>query len=158
MGLEQRISAVSEADDADVAETLLSRLCDAHDVLTDAMAALDRITSAPLDPVSMPRARWRLSAANRTRRAVWQDCYHYLLPLVDQATAVALTELKSRDIAMARSSAQHITRWPSHAVKREWDAYCEASRAIRARMSAAIDFEQRLVYPILRLQSLGRER
>ena len=158
MGLEQRISAASDEGEPDEAATLLSRLCDAHDVLTKAMAELDRITSAPLDPVALPGARWRLSAANRARRAVWHDCYHYLLPKVDQATAVALTQLKSRDIAMARTSAQHIARWPSHAVKREWPAYCEASRAIRARMSAAIDVEQQLVYPILSSQRLGRVR
>ena len=158
MSLEQRISAASEASDRDGAATLLARLCDAHDLLVDALAAIERLTSAPLDPVALPSARWRLSAANRARRAVWHDCYYHLLPLVDQATAVALTEMKSRDIAMARSSAQHIARWPSHAVKREWQAYCEASRAIRGRMSAAIDVERRLVYPILRLQHLGRGR
>jgi len=156
MELEQSFAAATAARHPDgTAAVLLSRLRDAHAVLTDAMAALDRLTCEPLDPIAVPGARWRLSAANRARREVWQDCYHHLLPLVDQATAIALTKLKSRDIAMARFSADHVARWPSHAVKRDWEAYCEASRAVRARMSAAIEVEQRLVYPILTLHRAG---
>lgn len=155
MGLFQNIASASVAPDPDGAAILLSRLRDAHEVLIDAMEALDRITRRPIDPIALPAARWRLSAANRARRAVWQDCYHHLLPLVDQATAIALTKMKSRDIEMARASAKHIARWPSHAVKREWPAYCEASRAIRARMLAAIEAEQRMVYPILTLHRVG---
>ena len=159
MELEQTIPAASAARHPDGAAALmLSRLRDAHAVLMDAMAALDRLTRSPLDPIALPSARWRLSAASRARRAVWQDCYHHLLPLVDQPTAIALTKLKSGDIAMARSSADHVARWPSHAVKRDWEAYCEASRAVRARMSAAIEVEQRLVYPILTLHRADRAR
>ena len=158
MGLIQNFVSAGAPRDPDGAAILLSRLRDAHDVLVDAMAELDRITRQPIDPVALPAARWRLSAANRARRAVWQECYHHLLPLVDHATAIALTKMKSRDIEMARASAAHIARWPSHAVKREWPTYCEASRAIRARMLAAIEAEQRLVYPILTLHRIGPGR
>ncbi len=159
MSLEQNISAAHPAP-YDFAENLLRRLGGAHEILAQAIATLERITLEPLDPTALASARWRLSAANRARRAVWEECYRHLLPLVDRPTAAALSELKTRDMAMARSSAGHLARWSARATRAEWPDYCQASRAIRGRMSAAMQAEERLLYPLLRMQcrASGRTR
>ena len=157
MSLEQNISAAHRVLH-DESANLVSRLGDAHELLAEAIAALERLTLKPLDPTALASARWRLSAANRARRAVWQDCYHFLLPLVDRPTAAALTEAKARDMDMARASAAHLARWPARAAHAEWPAYCQASRAIRARMSAAMQDGERLLTPLLRMSAPRKSR
>jgi hypothetical protein len=157
MSLEQNISAAHRVLH-DESANLVSRLGDAHELLAEAIAALERLTLKPLDPTALASARWRLSAANRARRAVWQDCYHFLLPLVDRPTAAALTELKVRDMEMARASAAHLARWPARAAQAEWPTYCQASRAIRGPMTAAMQVEMRLLAPLLQKHRVDRRR
>ena len=68
MALQQTMTAATPPHECSA--DLLSRLGDAHDLLAQAIATLERISLDPLDPTALASARWRLSAANRARRAV----------------------------------------------------------------------------------------
>lgn len=143
----------------DKSEALLSSLREAHGRLLAAMDVLDHITRQPLaDRARFPNARWRLSAASLARRALWKTCFQYLLPIVDRQAARALEAYNREDFELLAHSTAHIARWSADAVEREWPAYCNDSRTIRRLMSAAIEAEQRLLYPILRLQTLSGSR
>lgn len=94
-------------------------------------------------------ARWNISRASLARRTLWNRIHAYLLVRATGAAAVDLRKLQEGDMLLLRSSTAHVSRWTIFAVMREWAAYCEASRAIRWKMKAAIAAEQRVLYPLL---------
>jgi hypothetical protein len=80
---------------------------------------------------------------------LWSKIHTYLLDRVSQENAGDLRRLRDSDMALLRSSSEHVSKWKIETVIENWSAYCEASRAIRLNMKSAIEAEMRLLYPLL---------
>jgi hypothetical protein len=135
--------------EAERLEWQLHDLREAHVRLLAAMADLEGITRTALCDHTYMHVRFRLSAASLARRRLWQEIFRTLEPMVDEADAVVLSELREGDLQMLRLSATHVGTWTGAAVEARWSEYSEASREIRSRMARAISKEQRLLYPLL---------
>lgn len=129
---------------------MLAELKDAHAGLRRAMSDLDTLTRGPLPTRErIINSRWNLSRASLARRTLWGRIYNYLSSHAAKEDVADLGRLREDDMALLRSSSEHVARWKITTVVEEWPAYCEASRAIRGKMQAAIGAEQRLLYPML---------
>lgn len=114
------------------------------------MRELDKLTLGPLPPKEqIIDARWTISRASLARRSLWGRIYTHLSGRVSKEDEPDLRRLKDGDMALLRSSSEHVAKWYIEAIYRDWPSYCEASRAIRWKMKAAIGSEQRLLYPML---------
>lgn len=129
---------------------LLAELKDAHARLLRAMLELDTLTRGPLPAKErIIDARWNISRASLRRRTLWSRIHNYLSSHIAEENLRDVRRLQEGDMALLRSSSEHVARWKITTVVEDWPAYCEASRAIRWKMQAAIGAEQRLLYPIL---------
>ena len=150
MSLSKRVEPASGPAEDRRARDLLSRLEHAHATLIAAMAAYDEITRRPLaDRSRYIPARMRVSDANFARRKLVKQCFEYLHPIVEPATAQALEACNRDNLDSLRHSAAYFARWSTDSIEREWHAYCRASREIRARIRAEIEEDRRLLYPLL---------
>lgn len=129
---------------------LLAELRDAHKKLLQAMANLDELTRGPLPSKALIiDARWNISRASLARRTLWRGIYAHLSGRVSKEDEMDLCRLRDGDLDLLRSSAAHVSKWQIEAVVQNWAAYCEASKAIRWKMMAAMGAETRLLYPLL---------
>lgn len=114
------------------------------------MSELDELTRGPLPTKArIIDARWSISRTSLARRMLWSKIHTYLLDRVSQENAGDLRRLRDSDMALLRSSSEHVSKWKIETVIENWSAYCEASRAIRLNMKSAIEAEMRLLYPLL---------
>lgn len=129
---------------------LLNDLRAAHQTLLTAMAVVENLTDqGRADRSSYTNARWRISQCSLARRTLWMKSFRHLLPRVNAKAASDLAILQSADEEMQRESSSHVATWPSARIETDWEGYCRASRAVRTRMSACIDAEKRILYPML---------
>lgn len=129
---------------------MLVELKQAHTTLLRAMAELDTLTRGPLPTKDrIIDARWNISRASLARRTLWGRINNYLSSHGAIEDLADLRRLQEGDMVLLRSSSEHVARWKITAIVEEWPAYCEASKAIRWKMQAAIGAEQRLLYPML---------
>jgi hypothetical protein len=131
-------------------KSLLARLETAHCDLLAELRAMDVITAkATPDVGRYTSARWRLTKASRSRRAVIEDAIKQLRNRASTADMLILERLRAEDIQAVRRSSEHIYRWTNEAVMRDWAGYCQASQLIRKSMRARIGLEQQTLFPIL---------
>lgn len=129
---------------------LLAELQEAHKKLLQTMSDLDKLTSGPVPTKErVIDARWAISRASLARRLLWGRVYAHLSGCLSKEDDRDLRWLREADIALLGSSSEHVSRWKIDNVMQNWGAYCEASKAIRWRMKAAIGAEKRLLYPML---------
>lgn len=132
------------------AKVFLRQLRDAHTKLLKAMADLDTLTRGPVPPKDVViDARWSISRASLARRTLWHSIHRHLSARASEQGAIELRRLYESDMALLRSSSEHIFKWSITAVMQNWQEYCVASNAIRWKMKAAIESEQRVLYPML---------
>lgn len=121
-----------------------------HKKLLLAMSDLDKLTRGPLPTKErVIDARWNISRASLARRTHWNLIYSQLLCRAPQGDAKELRRLRENDMVLLRFSSEHVGKWAILAVMEDWPGYCEASRAIRWKMQAAIGAEQRVLYPMI---------
>ena len=136
---------------------MLSDLQKAHDELVAAMAVMDIVTRADVAERSQySSARWRLSQASLRRRTLWAAIFQHLRPRVGCRDAADLDWLQTTHLEMLHNSAAHVGKWTVDRIEADWRGYCEASRAIRWKMKAAMGAEKRILYPLLTGDALGR--
>lgn len=129
---------------------MLEELREAHQKLLAAMSDLDHLTRGPPPPKErIIDARWNISRASLARRSLWNRIHIHLSRRASKQEADDLRRLQESDMALLRSSSEHVAKWNITAIVQDWPAYCEASRTIRRKMHAAIGAEQRLLYPML---------
>jgi hypothetical protein len=123
---------------------------EAHKSLLQAMSDLDELTRGPL-PLKerIIDARWKISRASLARRTLWNAIYAHLSRDPCRDTGNAVHSLQEADTALLRSSSEHIRKWNINTIMQDWPAYCEASKALRLKMKAAIEVEKRLLYMVL---------
>jgi hypothetical protein len=80
---------------------------------------------------------------------LWGKIHAYLLHGPRNVDAAELRHLQESDIALLRLSTAHVSEWQIDTVVTNWAAYCDASRALRGKMSDALQSEMRLLYPLL---------
>lgn len=129
---------------------MLTELRKAHETLLKAMSDLDELTRGPL-PLRerVIQARWHISRASLARRTAWNRIHAHLAAGVGREESADLRRLQESDIALLRSSSEHISKWNIDTVMEDWPGYCLASQAIRWKMKAVIGAEKRLLYPML---------
>jgi hypothetical protein len=118
--------------------------------LENCIAQMELATVSPKpDMRLLANARFKISQASLARRQLLHQACGHLLGLVTPTEAQMVRSLKRDSADNATASTEHVRRWPVAQVEREWNAYREASRQVRARMKQAIRFEQRLLFPLL---------
>jgi hypothetical protein len=123
---------------------------DAHAKLLKAIADLETLTRGSVPTkTQVIEARWSISRASLARRKLWHLTYRNLLSAASDLAKRELQRLYESDMAMLRSSSDHIAQWTIAEVMGDWPGYCAASKAIRWKMKAAIGGEKRILYPIL---------
>lgn len=132
------------------AALLLEELQDAHQMLLQAMSQLDELTRGALPAKAIViEKRWKISRTSLARRGLWRRVHDYLSCRPSNADGIDLHRLQESDMDLLRCSSKHISKWSIDAVMNDWPAYCEDSRAIRAKMEIAIRAEMRILYPLL---------
>lgn len=124
---------------------LLAEFQDAHSALLQSMANLDALTRGPVPSNErIVEARWNISRKSLARRMLWKRVHSYLsLDQRNEKNAADLQRLYDNDLALLRSSSEHVSKWTIDAILQAWPDYCEASKRIRWKMKAAIGAEQR---------------
>lgn len=129
---------------------LLMQLERAHDALLKAMSDLDKLTRGPLPAkAAVIDARWNISRASLARRTLWNRIHAHLFARACQELAFDLDQLQEGDRVLLRASTEHVGKWRIETVMQDWPTYCEASKAIRWKMKAAIGAEKRVLYQAL---------
>lgn len=129
---------------------LLTQLEGAHYALLKAMSDLDKLTRGPLPAkAAVIDARWNISRASLARRTLWNRIHAHFFDCACQELAFDLRQLQEGDRDLLRASTEHVGKWRIETVMRDWSTYCEASRAIRWKMKAAIGAEKRVLYAAL---------
>lgn len=129
---------------------MLGELKLAHARLLKAMSQIDAITRGPLPTRDLIiDARWNISRASLARRILWNSIFSSLSGGATEEEAKDLRWLQLNDIALLRSSSDHVAKWTVNTVMQNWPEYCEASSAIRWKMRAAMGAERRLLFPMI---------
>jgi hypothetical protein len=137
------------------AAQLRRELEQAHDVLTDSLAALDDITSSQRpDLARYPHARWRLSSARRRRSMVATKIYAELAQALAPDELAVIGRMRADDSQRQRASALHVQQWTSERIAADWAGYCTASAPMRAALRDWIGAERAVLIPLL--QRLSR--
>jgi hypothetical protein len=130
--------------------SLLAELQQAHEMLLDAMDAVDVLTRGQVPAKARLTAeRWKLSKASLARRMLWGKILTSLSPGLSGDRNDALRRLQEWDINLLRASTHHVSKWTTEAALANWSGYCAASRSIRRKMAANVDAEKRILYPML---------
>lgn len=129
---------------------MLAELKEAHERLLLAMSNLDHVTRGPLPAKDVIiDARWSIGRASLARRTVWNRIHDQLSNRASKVEMDDLRRLRECDMALLRSSSDHVAKWGIASVVQNWADYCDASRGIRWKMRAAMGAEQRVLYPML---------
>ena len=124
-----------------------------------AMCVMDGVTSeSHADRYRVSNTRWRLSQAGLKGCTASAIIFQYLLPRMDPKGAEALRLLQGDHLEVLRHSTVHIGKWTLDQIEADWSGYCEAYRAIRWKMTTYISAEKRILYPMLKEESLGGTR
>lgn len=122
-----------------------------HAELDLALSAMDAASEgASPDRGNYSTSRWKLSVASRNRRSLVGRICQCLGPLASPEDKIILDRLYQDDMQMLRHSVAHVGEWTLDAIQQNWVGYREASRKVRATMTARIEEEKRLLYPLLR--------
>ena len=129
---------------------LLGQLAGAHDQLMVEMENLERITHEPQpEPGELTAGRWRISQASLQRRTLAASIHDFLANRLDGPDLQTVKKVQSADQDMMRLSARHVGAWTMQAISRNWQGYCDASKAIRSQMRSQILLERELIFPLL---------
>lgn len=132
------------------ATALYSDLRDADSALLACFTEMARSTSHPEgDKYEYTNARFKISQASRARRALVRRICEYLRVRVRDADAQAIQKLEKEQCEVVRRSTEHVSRWSSQDICRDWRGYCIASREIREHMLANVESERLILYPML---------
>ena len=132
------------------ASQLRRELEQAHDELTESLAALDDITSAERpDLARYAHARWRLSSARRRRSMVATKIYSELAQTLAADEVAVIGRMRADDSQRQRASALHVQQWTSERIAADWAGYCAASAPMRAALRDWIDAERAVLIPLL---------
>lgn len=132
------------------AHTSLCELQSVHENVLAWMAALDELTAQEsCRPGQLETVRWFLSKARRDRRLLLEQIYNQLLKSLTPEEAETVRALRNQTHRTLEAGSQHVAKWTLGAVKNDWDAYREETRAMRALWTATIEAEQDLLYPLL---------
>jgi hypothetical protein len=119
---------------------------------TDILAMLDeleRVASAPVpDTAELASVRHKLTRASRGRTMLLESAYPRLDAGATAAEKALVDRLRTDGKEQLISSAEHIGTWSMRQITAQWNAYCTASRRMRAIMRARIE-EERKLYPLL---------
>lgn len=137
-------------ESAQVAQSLLTDLKQAHRDLLAELANMDDITRQPAyDKARCATGRWKISQASLARRVLASRICDYFLTRCEPADVGALRDLQEADRDLLRKSAGHVAHWTGEAIEHDWRDYCKASQEIRWLMHSYLAVEQRLLYPLL---------
>lgn len=130
---------------------MLVELKELHRELLAAIAAVEvLVAAAEPDRSRLPAARARLTNASaRRRRWIDNHVYPHLLGRLPADDERQFDRLRTENIALRDQSLQHVTRWTTEAIARDWNGYRDASALMTATMRQRIAAEQALLYPLL---------
>jgi len=128
----------------------LSELGEVHAELKRLMIAIEAETgkSAP-DMAELAAVRLKLTQASRRRGTLVNDFIVAFMPGASAEEKARLEALR-QDLQQARFiSAEHIGKWTTRSIAKDWAGYGAASNKIRAAMRAQIDREAALFRSLL---------
>jgi hypothetical protein len=132
------------------AKELLAELRRAHEDMADGIAQMEQATAtAEPDSSRYPQARWRLSLASRTGRALVEKICKELQPGMTAADAEQLHRLQQEELNGLHASARHVQNWTMTTIAQDWDGYRAASAEIRTAMRTRIEREKAVLYAFL---------
>lgn len=121
----------------------------------NAMGMMDAVTSEPVaDRYRVSNTRWRLSQAGLRGCTASGIIIQHLLARVDSKAVEALQLIQRDHLKVLSDSTLHIGAWTLDQVEADWAGYCEAYRTIRWKMTTYINAEKRILYPMLKEESL----
>jgi hypothetical protein len=112
---------------------------------------MDEATAtAQPDAGRYPQARWRLSLASRTGRALVDRICKELQPWATPADAEQLQRLRQEEMDALHESARHVRTWTMETIAQDWHGYLAASVEVRTAMRIRIEREKTVLYTMLR--------
>lgn len=122
---------------------LLAGMQEAHHALRVCMEEMEELTQRPnCSDIHYTSARLRISQASFRRRSQFQLVCQALRKLVDEREAHALKKLNASDAELLAHSSDHVSRWTTAEIERDWEGYCAASREIRDHMMRNLQTER----------------
>jgi len=134
---------------------MLTELRRAHDDLLSGLTAMDAVTSTPFaERYEHSNARWRLSQGGLKTTIALRSIFAFLKSRVSPAEAEEIRVLQAAEMKLLRHSSAHVAKWAIAGIEADWSGYCIDYRAFRSILTASINSEKRILYPLLS----GRER
>lgn len=125
-------------------------LKEADSSLLECLAVMGRITGQPEgDKCEYTNARYKISQASLARRTLVRRICEYLRARVRDAEAQAIQKLEVEQYELMRRSTEHVSRWSSQDVGRDWRGYCIASHEIQQHMLTNVESERQVLYSML---------
>ena len=150
----ERGELVENLQDSQKANELALSLTEAHANLLAEMERMDELTRSERSAEDeLFAARSRIGEASFKRRSIGSASTTFLLTRTKGDDHLAIQRVVLNDQDLLGLSATHTRKWTASEVNRDWDRYCDASRAIRCHMAAQIALERSVILP--RLHVLG---
>ena len=122
----------------------------AHLALRKAITQLAHLTQgAPPSRGVVVETRWNISSASLGRRSLWHRILAELSHHRFDPVRADIRSLEDADMELIRRSCAHVARWNIDAVMHDWPGYGVASKAMRDRMTAAMEKEQSVLSTVL---------
>ena len=132
----------------------LHELKSVHENLIAWMWALDDLTKEEEPKLGrLETVRWFLGKARRERRVLVEQTYMLLMPNLVGPAAEEVAQTRSLTLESLAAGSKHISMWSREAVAANWPKYCEHTRSMRDLWMRAIETEQRVLYPLLELNT-----
>lgn len=147
---ETQLGSSPEAASFNRSRAILADLQNAHIRLTAAIKDLAKLTGQPCsDKIEYSAVRFRVSEASLARRITFRAACDYLLPIASPADQQTISRLRSADADLAKCASEHVQRWTTANIDRDWAAYCVSSVEMRGALLKQIELERSMLYPLL---------
>jgi hypothetical protein len=143
---------IDRVEDTAATSGSLAKLEGAQSDLETCVAGFEKILGLgePTDMAEFGVVRLRLCRANLSRTQVAREICSQLVCIVPIHVTPAICDLEQREIEHFQLISQHVQRWTSEALQRDWPAYCEATHKLLDRTRELVAAERSILLPLLR--------
>lgn len=143
---------IERVEDTAAASGRLPRLEGAQSHLEICIAAFEEILGMgePTDMAEFGAVRLRLCRANLGRTQIAREICSQLVSKVPIQVTPAICDLEQREIEHFQLISQHVQRWTSEALQRDWSTYCKATGKLLDRTRELVAAEKDILLPLLR--------
>lgn len=131
---------------------MLTELRAYHDTLMSLIGEMAELTAASApdqDRLASARLKLTQTSRNRTNFLIVDVC-PALLAGAPKGDAEQIQLLQQEATRLREQSSHHIGTWNARHIAEDWPGYQRASAEIRKLMTARIEKEKKILYPLLR--------